>query len=112
LEQSPNDACLPNNDNLVVDWETDGKISTSFANWIPPNDICPLPAAICPTKISKGLQHAKEILGKSFHTFEFDNMILKTNNNIPFDHKPMTDNIVTTKSPPPPKNSFVIPDKE
>jgi hypothetical protein len=46
------------------------------------------------------MQHAKEILGKSFYTFEFDNMIWRTNNNMPFDPKLTTDDISTTKSPP------------
>jgi hypothetical protein len=97
-EQSPHDAHLPNNDNLVVRWGNDGKISTSFANWIPPNNICPPPAAAHPTKISKGMQHAKEILGKSFYTFEFNNMMKTTNNDMPFDHKLTTNDISTTKS--------------
>jgi hypothetical protein len=97
LEQSPHDAHLPNNDNLVVCWGNDGKISTPFANWIPPDDICPPPAAACPTKILKGMQHAKEILDKSFYTFEFNNMILTTTNVVPSNHKPTTDNISTTK---------------
>jgi hypothetical protein len=46
----------------------------------------------------KGMQHAKEILGKSFYTFKFDNMIWMTNNNMPSNHKPTTDDISTTKS--------------
>ncbi len=69
-----------------------------FANWIPLDDICPPPAAACPTKISKGMQHAKEILIKSFYTFKFDDMIWMTNNNMPSNHKLTTDDISTTKS--------------
>ncbi len=98
MEQSPHDVHLPNNDNIVIRWGNDGKISTSFANWIPPNDICPPPAAACPTKISKGIQHPKENLGTSFYTFEFNDMMWITNNNMPSNHKPTTDDISTTKS--------------
>jgi hypothetical protein len=98
LEQSPHDAHLPNNDNLVVCWGNNWKISMAFANWIPLDDVCPSPATACPTTILKGMQHAKEILGKSFYTFEFYNVIWTTNNNMPFDHKPTMDDISTTKS--------------
>jgi hypothetical protein len=65
MEPPPCDVQLPNNGHLAVRWGNDGNITTSVANWIPPNDNCPLPAAARPTKkILNGIQHANEIVGK------------------------------------------------
>jgi hypothetical protein len=56
---------LPNDNHLIVFWGNNGNITTSIANWIPPNNNFPPPTAARPTrKISKGMQHANEILGK------------------------------------------------
>ncbi len=57
----------PNDDHLVVhwNWKNDGTISTSIANWIPPDNDTSSSASQGPTKkLSKGLLHAQDILGK------------------------------------------------
>jgi hypothetical protein len=118
---SPRNVQIPNNDHLVVRWENDGNIIMFVANWIPPENNCPLPAAARPTKkISKGMQHASEILGKlevptdsprstrSPHlqrchpprTFKFDGMLWTTDNDMPPNHAPTATNITTAKTPP------------
>ncbi len=54
-----------NNDHLVVRWKNNDTISTSIANWIPPdNDTSPSASARPTKKLSKGLLHAQDILGK------------------------------------------------
>jgi hypothetical protein len=61
----PSDSPPPDNDHLVVRWGNDGNITAFVTNWIPPDETCPPHAATRPkTKLSKGLQHAKEILGE------------------------------------------------
>ncbi len=42
------------------------------------------------------MQHAKEILGISFYSFKFDNIIWTTINDVRFNHKPTRDDISTT----------------
>ena len=55
----------PNNNSLVVSWGISGNISTSFANWIPPDNNPPPDFTTHPTKtISKGMEHANKIIGK------------------------------------------------
>jgi hypothetical protein len=56
---------LPNHDHLVICWEKEGNITTLVANWIPPDNNCPPPAATSPTKkILSGMQHANKIIVK------------------------------------------------
>jgi hypothetical protein len=61
----PSDSPPLNDDHLVVRWGNDGNITASVTNWITPDKTCPPHAATRPKKkLSKGLQHAKEILGE------------------------------------------------
>jgi len=53
------------NSHLVIRWRNDGNISTSIANWVPPDDEHPPSAPERPTKkFSKGFLHAQDILGE------------------------------------------------
>jgi hypothetical protein len=60
---------------LLSTGEMTGKTPHSLQIGSLPMTFAPRPSAACPTKISKEMQHAKEILGKSFYTFKFDDMI-------------------------------------
>ena len=61
----PSDSPPPNNNHLVLRWGNDDNITASVTNWIPLDETCPPHAATGPKKkLSKGLQHAKEILGE------------------------------------------------
>ncbi len=51
----------PNSDNLVVRWDkNDGNISTSIANWIPPDDSPPSASARPTKKLSRGILRKAE----------------------------------------------------
>jgi len=61
----PSNSLPPDNDHLVVRWGSNGNIAASVTNWIPPDETCPPHADTGPKKkLSKGLQHVKEILGE------------------------------------------------
>ena len=61
----PSNSLPPDDDHLVVRWGSDGNITASVTNWIPPDESSPPSANIGKQKkLLKGLQHAKEILGE------------------------------------------------
>ena len=61
----PSNSPPPNDDHLVVRWGNDSNITASVTNLIPPDETCPPHADTGPKKkLSKGLQHTKEILGE------------------------------------------------
>ena len=61
----PSDPLPPDDNHIVVRWGSNGNITASVTNWIPLDETCPPHAATGPKKkLSKGLQHAKEILGE------------------------------------------------
>ena len=67
----PTSETTSNEDHLVICWGNDGNISTSVANWIPPDNNPPPPASARTTKkLSKGHLHARDILGKYDDTAE------------------------------------------